>query len=250
MKKFSKILEGLKSKNLSWNEKRSIRELIDNILLKQLGYDTVYISGLGDFIKPQSWEDSKKMKSILNYANTNMLLLDHLSQYFSLNSYQELYKFIEDNKEDLFLLNGKYFNMVIEKIKYTINSGILNEEYAKNFMEENWKDRGCLVRRTETDYYDDLILGIDLYFTVDGGSREYTVQVKPLKSIKKSIANRLSPTRIFKVESAGVVKLYNVDYYIFVNRHQKEVIMFKAKGASVYKNTFSFNSSNYVAYKG
>ena len=129
--------------------------------------------------------------------------------------------------------------MVIEKLKITINQGILNEEYAIKFIENNWKDRNCIARRTETDYYEDLILGIDIYFKINGGGREYSIQVKPLKKITQNYD-------FFTVESAGVIKLYNVDYYAFVDIKNKKISIFRAKGVVINKNSFIFNKTNFV----
>lgn len=229
MRKFTNIFESINIHN------NYFKYLIENILEKELGYELIKIENVGKFIKPLEWEDQKKLKSILNYANTNKSLLFKLSNKFNLNTNKELYNFIKDNKKELFVKGGKYFYTVLQCLNDTISKGEKNEEYAKKFLMENWKEKNCIARRTETDYEDDLIKGIDIYFTIDGGKREYTVQVKPLK-----LASLISDN--FRVESSGVVKKYNVDYYIFVDRKNGILFMFR-------NNNVSFNNNYYIINK-
>lgn len=242
MKYLKKIYESLNVYGLSWDESNNIKKLITSIINNDLNYQKIKIEGLGDFVQPLSWEDPNKRKSILNYANTNKLLLNELCKRFNINTYESLYKFIEENKNELFVKGGKYFNIVINCLNNTIKVGEMNEEYAKKFIENNWKDKGCSVRRTETDYYDDLVLGIDLYFTIEGGNREYSVQVKPLKSIIKK-------DNVYQVESAGVIKEYKIDYYIFVDRNNDKLAMFKNRKVSINRNTFLIDETSFVLYK-
>lgn len=244
MKKFSSIIESVNVYGFSKNQYSNIRDLIDSLLHSM--YETVTIEGInGKFVETQSWEDTNRLKSILNYANTNRLLLIELSNLFKLNSYDEIYQFIKDNSKELFIKGEKYFDIVLNKLKLTEEVGIKNEEYAAEFLKNNFKDMNCKPRRTETDFYDDLILGIDIYFTVSSlknrtlGNREYTVQVKPL--VESELTNG-----VYNVKTAGVVKNYKVDYYIFVNRKQKKILMFRNKTTSVSGNIYYFKNTDYV----
>lgn len=246
MKKFSDIInEALDIYGFSNYQFLEIRKLIDSILHSI--YETVTIEGIdGNFVKTQDWEDSNRLKSILNYANTNKLLLMGLSKEFNLNNYDDIYQFIKNNANDLFIKGGKYFDIVLNKLEITEEVGIKNEEYALEFLESNFNHMKCKARRTETDFYDDLILGIDIYFTVSsrrnsrlGVGREYTVQVKPL--IESKVTGDT-----YQVKTSGVVKKYNVDYYIFVNRKQKKILMFRNKTTSISRNLYFFKSSDFV----
>lgn len=245
MKKFSIINEAVDIYGISVYQFSEIKKLIDSILHSI--YETVTIKGIdGEFVKTQSWEDSNRLKSILNYANTNKLLLIELSKVFKLNRYDDIYQFIKDNANELFIKGGKYFDIVLNKLKITEEAGIKNEEYALEFLENNFKHMNCKPRRTETDFYDDLILGIDIYFTVSSKrnsrlvfGREYTVQVKPL------IDFEFTPDA-YQVKTSGVVKKYKVDYYLFVNRKQKKILMFRNKTTSVFRNFYSFEKIDYV----
>jgi hypothetical protein len=240
MKKFSSIIESVNVYGFNKKEYSNIRGLIDSLLHSM--YETVTIEGInGKFVKTQSWEDTDRLKSILNYANTNRLLLIELSNLFKLNSYDEIYRFIKDNSKELFLKEGRYFNIVLNKLKLTEEVGVKNEDYAVEFLKNNFKEMNCKPRRTETDFFDDLILGIDIYFTVSGlkNSRDYTVQVKPL--ITSELIND-----VYSIKTAGVVKEYKVDYYIFVNRKEKKILMFRNKTTSVSGNLYYFKKEDHV----
>jgi hypothetical protein len=227
--------------NMSIKESINIKNLIDSILLDLYKDNIVKIKGFDElFVAPIHGEDKNKLKSFLNYANTNQKLLQKLSDIFKLKSYYEIYDFIKRNKNHLFLKEGKWFNIVKTSLEYTIRIGEENEKYALSFL-NNFFDLD-FSKRTDTDYEDDLINGIDIYFKKKGDDKVYTVQVKPFFSTKTINDN-------ITINSSGVVKEYKTDYYIFVNRKYDKVFMFYNDLPKIYKKSYIFKKTSLVVEK-
>jgi hypothetical protein len=225
---------------MSNEESKNIKELIGSILLDLYKDNIVKIEGFDEpFVAPIHGEDKNKLKSYLNYANTNKKLLNKLSDIFKLKSYYEIYNFIKRNKNNLFLEGGKLFDITKGSIEYTIKKGEENEEYALDFL-NNFYDLD-FSKRTDTDYEDDLIKGIDIYFKKKNDDKVYTVQVKPLSSKTKNSD--------IIVYSSGVIKEYKTDYYIFVNKEFNKLIMFSNDLPKIYKNSYIFKYSSLIVEK-
>ncbi len=234
---FSKVFDVY---GMSTNESKNIKELISSILLDLYKDNIVKIEGFDEpFVAPIHGEDQNKLKSYLNYANTNKKLLKKLSDIFKLKSYYDIYKFIKRNKNNLFLEDGKLFDITKTSIEYTIKKGEENEEYALDFL-NNFYDLD-FSKRTDTDYEDDLIKGIDIYFKKKNDDKVYTVQVKPLSSKEKN-----SDIIIY---SSGVIKEYKTDYYIFVDKKNNKLIMFSNDLPKIYKNSYIFKYGSLIIEK-
>jgi hypothetical protein len=81
---------------MSNEESKNIKELIGSILLDLYKDNIVKIEEFDDpFVGSIHGEDKNKLKSYLNYANTNKKLLKNLSDIFKLKSYYEIYNFIK-----------------------------------------------------------------------------------------------------------------------------------------------------------
>lgn len=212
--------------NISYNNFIKYQNIVRSVLLKLYKSKIINIEGI-NFISNLPFDNPNRIKSIINYAPSNIYLCASLIKEFDLKNEKELISFIYDNKNELFLKNGKYFNKVIDKLTRTENVGVKNEKLAAkqlSFYIKNKLNKNIEVIRTETDCKDDLMYGIDLYFYID--NKKYTCQVKPLKSI-----SNLGDS--FVVKSSGKIKKYDVDYLIFVNSFSNKIVLFQNKGVSL-----------------
>lgn len=179
--------------------------------------------------------------SILNKVNTNRNLMSNISFKFKIKTFIGLKEFIQVNKVDLFTDNGRYFNEIVwNTIRKTEEVGEKNEEmvcvYIKDIMKSKYNVDVDPIREI-TSSYKDMILGIDITFPYNG--KEYTCQVKPLKSISDDGVN-------IKVRSSGRIKKYDTDYIAFSNYFEKSVFMFRNKGVTINGDVITIPIENMV----
>jgi hypothetical protein len=181
--------------------------------------------------------------STLNKVNTNIALTRKLIERFDLNNVDDLIKFVEENKVDLFTEDGKYFkNLVFTTIRSTEKKGEENEdfvcEYIKRIVKIKFNEDISPVREV-TSSYKDMILGIDITFTVNG--KDYTCQVKPLISVSQT-------GDYIRVMSSGLIKEYDTNYIAFVNIEKNMVLLFRNTKADITINgvNIAINKKNLV----
>lgn len=174
----------------------------------------------GIFLERLGFEKPKRMKSILNYLNTNILFRAFIAEEYGAHDFDSLIDAFEENSYDLISENGKHFKQVLELLKITENSGAKTEMWSANIIEKVMKkkyDIDITAHVTDPDSYDDMIEGVDIFFTWE--ELLSTVQVKPYKGFKKK------GDQIW-VENTGLNKMYFVDFMFFANRYTREWIMF------------------------
>ena len=242
MKKISSILENYIIGNIPmtyqefYNYQNLVKSELHKIYSEEITIDKMV------FVAKQSFDNPKRIKSIINYANSNMLLCEWIIEKFKCSTLEELFNSIKRESKNLFSPEGSYFNNVLEKLIYTEGIGIKNEEFAAKFVEDFLAQREIETKvfRTETDCHDDLIEGIDLYFDYKG--RKITCQVKPLKDVKEVGPN-------LGILSSGKLKPYKVNYLIFVNSKKNKAIMFHNKDVTYDNKTAIIKAENLVASK-
>ena len=240
MNKITEILENytIGPISLSYSEFGSYQRKIKD-QLEKLYADTVTIDNIV-FVAKQSFDNTQRLKSIINYANSNITLCGWIVKNFNCTKKDDLFNVIETESKNLFAPDGPYFNEVIKILSRTEFYGIQNEEFAAKYLEGFLKQNSIdsKVYRTETDCEDDLIKGIDLYFDYNG--KKITCQVKPLKELHNKVKS------MFEVVSSGKLKPYSVHYLIFVNYKQNKLIMFKNKGVTFEDKTAFIHLRNLV----
>jgi hypothetical protein len=178
--------------------------------------------------------------SVLNKVNTNIKLLNTIVSKFALKTFDELVKFIRSQREELFRETGRYFSMVFDTIRSTELVGEKSEERVCQYLKELTKKKYDIdidPVREVTSSYKDMVLGIDISFTVN--KRECTVQVKPLRGFKEKDG-------IVSVISSGRVKKYKTDYMAFVSSSQ--IILFRNDEKTTVSGTiFRIPKENLVA---
>lgn len=211
MKKISKLLESIKLGKLEiTNDNFVVYKKVVGETLLRLYKNHISIGG-AYFVARQSFENPERVKSILNYANTNIMLATWIINNFNIESFDELIEFIISKSVELFLSEGEYFPEVVRILRKTEEIGIRNELAACKIMSDVISEKlgkRIDVMRTETDSADDIFYGIDIFFNLDG--KEYTCQVKPLKEIY------VKDSKVI-VRSSGRIKAYSTHYWIFID---------------------------------
>lgn len=181
--------------------------------------------------------------SILNKVNTNRLLMTRFIQNYNIESFKDLIDFIKNNKDNIFRQDGSMFQLVWNTIRQTERAGEENEELVVKYIKAIARSvygEDIEVKREITSSYNDLILGIDITFTLN--SKEYTCQVKPLKNIN------LRGDDII-VSSSGRIKKYNTNYIAFSNSKTNEVLLFRGTNVRISGDSFIFPKKDLVTFK-
>ena len=181
--------------------------------------------------------------SVLNKVNTNRLLMSRFIQNYNIGSFNDLINFIKTNKDNIFKQDGSMFQLVWETIRQTEKASEENEEMVANYIKVLAKsvyNEDIEVKREVTSSYNDLILGIDITFTLKG--KKYTCQVKPLKNMTHR-GNEIIIT------SSGRIKKYDTNYIAFSNAKSNEVILFRGKNVRVSGDTFIFPKMDLVTIR-
>ena len=125
--------------------------------------------------------------------------------------WQELIKFLQDNKFDIFNSEGKYFNRYYRIMQYTTLKGKKIEERAIKVFADYSLSTG---KFKSLEYRDPTLaedkMGIDQFVRVDG-IRDVTIQVKPLERIKSKTSDYI------ELVSAGDVRKIITDILIVAN---------------------------------
>jgi len=179
------------------------------------------VSGVwGNFLNPlEGLENPNRVKSILNHLNTNILFRELICRKNPfISSYQELKEYFSKNYREFMARDGKYFPEVFQLLEKTEETGILNELSAIPRLKRGLKEKLSLdanVVYTLPDSEDDLIRGIDLYYL--DGDEKVGCQVKPL------ISFYIDGEQII-ITSSGLIKKYpEIQFWIFIDRHQREL---------------------------
>lgn len=247
MKKSSKILETVQLGLFDLNKeefdqyKNKVNRYLHQIYPQKINIDGMI------FVATQKFDEQTRIKSIINYANTNITLIKSLVKIFSIESTAELFNVIDENYKDLFLPNGQYFENTLRILRRTEQIGVENELLAAMFLQNVIKQKLGIdveVKRTNTDSKEDLIEGIDLFFSISG--ERYTCQVKPLKSMTPDTKTMAQPVN-YTIKSSGRIKEYNVNYWVFIDRTNQKYAVFRNKKVTISYETVTFDKSSFVS---
>jgi hypothetical protein len=177
--------------------------------------------------------------SILNRFDTNTKVHDKLKELFNSdntipnrdnNSYRN---WIIDNSYNLFDVNGKYANVLVDLNKGTIDLGNANELFAVKMLEKKFGSKSN-IKRFCSGSIDDTKKGKDLQVTIDNDT--FSVQVKPFTDVISvvdsdgdtffEVLSWLDPFKYSKT---------NVQVFMFVNVSNLEYILFQNKPNKISK---------------
>jgi hypothetical protein len=205
---------------VGFGEHNQFKNLIYSFLERIYGRDNfITIEGIsGRFLKRQDFDPPDRLKSILNYLNTNILFRNLICRKFpEISNYGELVKVFGDNYQEFIEPSGKYFLEVLSLLRNTEKKGINSEISAAYRLSNSLNQKLGIVTdvyRSGTDSTDDIIYGIDIYYIQD--EKVHGAQVKPLVSHRKE-----GDTLI--ITSAGLIKEYkNVEFIVFILPHSEE----------------------------
>jgi hypothetical protein len=245
MKKISSLLESVKLGKLEiTNDNFTVYKKVVSETLLRLYKDHITIGG-AYFVARQSFENPERVKSILNYTNTNIMLATWIVNNFDIKTFDDLIDFIISKAVDLFLIEGEYFTEVIKILKKTEEIGIRNELASCKIMADvifEKLGKRVDVMRTETDSADDIFYGVDIFFDLDG--KQYTCQVKPLKEVYTKGDKVI-------VRSSGRIKKYSTHYWMFIDNDirssQINWALFQNKEPKIMDVILEFDKLNLVS---
>ena len=242
MKKFSLIKENINLGRFSItdNEFKIYMREVDSIKNSMYPDEIEEVEGL-KLLKALPFEKRNGRDfSVLNKVNTNRLLMTKFIQNYNIGSFNELIDFIRTNKDSIFKQDGSIFQLVWNTIRQTEKAGEENEELVAKYIKALAKSvygEDIEVKREVTSSYNDLILGIDITFTLN--HKDYTCQVKPLKNINFRGNDII-------VSSSGRIKKYNTNYIAFSNAKTNEVLLFRGTTVKISGDSFIFPKTDLV----
>lgn len=196
-------------------------------------------TGFGVYgVFPHSENDSW---SILNRFDTNSEVKKGLEKIYTEQTGEttiqdnDFRNWIVQNRDDLFGENGKYTQSLVDLNIDTIRRGDENETYAVKKLQEKFPNTR-IIRFCAGDIRD-VKKGIDL--SIEGNGRNYTVQVKPYKTVS-SLIEPDGETYI-QVQSSVDTTRYssrNVDIFMFVSPSEDKFILFPNKKGSINQTKF------------
>lgn len=240
MNKFSLINDNYKFGDITITREQFLKykNTIHSIIKELYKNNLIKIDNM-DFVKPYSFE-KERYTSIINYASTNTTLINWIVKNFNINNYDKLILFVTSNKNELFTENGKYFDETYKILKNTERIGEETEVLAVEFLKSvisNKIKTDIDVLRSSPGSFDDLCLGIDIFFNLNGS--KWTCQVKPLVKYQFNDGS-------YTVESKGNIKKYKTHYLMFVDRVNKKFILFKNKDVKLDYSKLTISEDNYV----
>jgi len=179
-------------------------------------------------IFPHSDED---VWSVLNRFDTNSKVKDRLKELFKNSnpvgeSEQDLRKWVDENKNDLFGPKGVYTQELVDLNMTTIISGNKNEMFAINVLKNKFPN-GEMKRFCSGDIRDTK-KGIDI--VIVNPSKDITIQVKPFTKTESFVEP--DGDTFFEVHSYLDANRYSeriVNIFMYVNSETEEFILFKNK---------------------
>lgn len=154
----------------------------------------------------------------------NRIFRDVITKDFDLpKEPNALVEFLNQNKYDIFNVNGKYFDRYYRVLESASLSGKETEERAKIIFKEFCKGKEKTVEIKNPTVIQDK-RGIDSIFVI--GGRPCTVQIKPLSSVKSKTPDYI------ELVSAGDVRKIITEYLIVSGDTQTYIIKVPLKELS------------------
>jgi Fe-Mn family superoxide dismutase len=261
MKTETKLLESTKMENLlkeskepefcGSNEINAYRELINNSKIKR-----VYQDGVTDVLKKvfsQFWVEgntkemsgfygveSKEGRSVLNNLNTNFntfcLLTKAVNRQIdnigkpekkfdfgqkekrTTSEVVRLIKALDHFKKEIFTKNNEDFINIIKVLKKLWDRGQKSEDQVLKKMDAYFGPNSSVEKIGGHGQKSDAFKGIDLIINL--GDKKYTAQVKPFSNTKTENGK-------ITVFNTGNVKPYNVNWLVFINTKNNEILIFE-----------------------
>jgi superoxide dismutase, Fe-Mn family len=179
---------------------------------------------------------------LVNAVNNRLDLMKRYDKKFdftlAMNRNQiELSRFISALnyfKDQIFAKDNPDFVALLEKLKENYEKGELSENKTINKIKNFFGDRVSVENVSGHGNKIDAFKGIDAIITLDGET--YTAQIKPYSDMSEKDG-------IIKITSNSLVKMYQVDWMIFINDKTEKVLIFKNK-PKIKDSGYEFDSNS------
>jgi len=268
--KLEKLLN--ESKDAAFCDSREVlfyKELINNSKIKR-----IYQDGVTDVLRDvfhQFWVEStnkemsgfygvesKEGRSILNNLNTNFNAFCLLTRAVNtqienigkpekkfdfskkenrtVSEVVRLIKALSHFKKEIFTKNNEEFINIIKVLKKLWDRGQKSEDSALKKIEDYFEGGAEIEKIGGHGQKQDALKGIDLIVNLNG--QKYTAQVKPYSSINTEEGK-------ISLSNTGNVKPYNVDWLIFINPKNNNILIFKNEPIKNH-NQYVFNEDSLI----
>lgn len=155
---------------------------------------------------------------LINKAQKNTAILYEISYIAISNNKRpltidQLLDYIRENKYDLFHVNGKYFNLIYNRLKSVSELGKDAETKTKDFFTEYAESKEISIELKDPTEEEDK-KGTDLYFNYKGKS--WTIQTKTLSSIKEESDHYI-------VYISGYFTKINTHYLVLISNNKNYI---------------------------
>jgi Fe-Mn family superoxide dismutase len=268
--KLEKLLN--ESKDAAFCDSKEVlfyKELINNSKIKR-----IYQDGVTDVLRDvfhQFWVEStnkemsgfygvesKEGRSILNNLNTNFNAFCLLTRAVNtqiekigkpekkfdfskkenrtVSEVVRLIKALSHFKKEIFTKNNEEFINIIKVLKKLWDRGQKSEDSALKKIEDYFEGGAEIEKIGGHGQKQDALKGIDLIVNLNG--QKYTAQVKPYSSINTEEGK-------ISLSNTGNVKPYNVDWLIFINPKNNNILIFKNEPIKNH-NQYVFNEDSLI----
>jgi Fe-Mn family superoxide dismutase len=268
--KLEKLLN--ESKDAAFCDSKEVlfyKELINNSKIKR-----IYQDGVTDVLRDvfhQFWVEStnkemsgfygvesKEGRSILNNLNTNFNAFCLLTRAVNtqiekigkpekkfdfskkenrtVSEVVRLIKALSHFKKEIFTKNNEEFINIIKVLKKLWDRGQKSEDNALKKIEDYFEGGAEIEKIGGHGQKQDALKGIDLIVNLNG--QKYTAQVKPYSSINTEEGK-------ISLSNTGNVKPYNVDWLIFINPKNNNILIFKNEPIKNH-NQYVFNEDSLI----
>ena len=268
--KLEKLLK--ESKDASFCDSKEVlfyKELINNSKIKR-----IYQDGVTDVLKDvfhQFWVEStnkemsgfygvesKEGRSILNNLNTNFNTFCLLTRAVNtqidkigkpekkfdfskkenrtVSEVVRLIKALSHFKKEIFTKNNEEFINIIKVLKKLWDRGQKSEDSALKKIEDYFEGNAKIEKVGGHGQKEDALKGIDLIVSLNG--QNHTAQVKPYSSTNTEEGK-------ISLSNTGNVKPYSVDWLIFINPKNNNILIFKNEPIENH-NQYVFNVDSLI----
>lgn len=234
---FGKPLVLPKGITLTNPERIKIANTINNALVSIYPFDR-------HSLIPQIFKGKKIVPQYIFKAVNNRTLLkkfiyDEYNQIQSgIKTKEDLFNFVQNNINDLFSPDGKWFDAVYNTLVATSKKGESIEDKCFKTFIEMASEKGMNIKILPPTNEEDMYGGIDGIFYIKG--KRFTIQVKPLFKMEEY---KKDSTK-YIVFCDGVLKGLKTDYLIVANKD--EMYIFRCKGIECSPTYFIVPKENLV----
>jgi len=141
---------------------------------------------------------------------------------------------LDENRNKIFTERNPDFLNIFNKLSSNWKSVHETEVFAINKLQSYLGNRATVKDVSGKGKKKDALFGVDAEFITD--NKEYTSQIKPFSHVEEN-GDKL------RILGTGSTRKYNVDFYIFANKHNGKIIAFR-NDPEIIDDNYVFNKAS------